>query len=345
METIVTVTPPGGATTTLKLKSGSVYADQGARVRRKANLEVFAAPTEYAAIVTDGALIRITHGINYGSVSELVPVFAGEFIDGTQQLGNGTLSFAAADLWTWIIRCRFASPYSPTPTLTRRQVISAVVLAARPTTVINDTATDTGLVGTAVWEDSRADCITDMATAGLMEAFFAPDGTFTIRDQPTLTSASVWSINAGRGGTLKTAARRRPKNQMYNSVKVSPSASDGTQTWAPQTATITDLSSSRHPNLIGLSTYKYANPTLPTAADAMAVATRKLALFEGDAETLELGAVSNPALDAGDVIRVITPTINEQPAVIFQHFIDSLSLDLVGGDMRAATRSQAATDG
>lgn len=343
--TEVTVTVPGGDPLTLQLKSGSVSVDQAARVRRKATLEVIGSPSDYAAICTDGALIEASHGLWYGNESETVPVFAGELIDGTQQLGDGTISFACADLWTWIMRCRFVTPYSPTSSLTRRAVIAAVVLAARPGTTITDTATDTGTVGTAVWEDSRGDCIIDLATAGLMEAFFAPDGSFIIRDQATLTSSPVWSITSGQGGTLKSASRRRPKNRLYNSVQVKPSAADGSQTWAAQTATITDTASPRHPNYIGLSTYKYANPTIPTAAAALAVATRKLALFEGDSETLSLGAVSNPALEGGDVVRVVTPTINEEPAQIFQHFLDSFSIDLSTGDMRAETRSQVVTDG
>lgn len=342
VETLLTATVPGGQPVTMQVKGGTVSADQSANVRRKTSIEVFGSPSDYDILTTDGCLIKILHGIKFGGESELVPVFTGEIIEGSQELGDGSISFSGADLWTWITRCKFVAPFSPNPVLTRRQVIANLVTTARPGTLVVDTATDTGLIGTVVFSENPADAITDTATAGLMEVFFAPDGSFVIRDQQTLTSNPVWTVKAGRGGTLKSAARKRPKNRLYNTVIVSPSASDGSQTWLPQTAQITDLNSPRHPSKIGVVPFKYSNPSILTGDAAMAVARRRLDLLQGQAETLDLGTVSNPALEAGDVTRIVTPTINEQPAQIFQHFTDTLSLNLGTGDMRLGTRSQNA---
>jgi len=50
-------------------------------------------------------------------------------------------------------------------------------------------------------------------------------------------------------------------------------------------------------------------------------------------------------LEAGDVIRVITPNLNLEPGRAFQHFIDSLAIDLASGSMSLNTRSQVIVDG
>jgi hypothetical protein len=51
--------------------------------------------------------------------------------------------------------------------------------------------------------------------------------------------------------------------------------------------------------------------------------------------------ISNPALEGNDAIRVVTPAVNTDPANIFQHFVDSFTLDLVSGSMNLSTRAQA----
>jgi hypothetical protein len=61
---------------------------------------------------------------------------------------------------------------------------------------------------------------------------------------------------------------------------------------------------------------------------------------QGTAETLSLGALSNPALEAGDPIRVITPQLGQDAGTAFQHYVDLFTLDLIGGAMTCQTRSQ-----
>lgn len=343
-ETLLTCTVPGGRAETLGIKAGQVWADASARIRRKGNLEVFGTAAEFNMITTPGAEVRIVSGIRFGSDSELVPVFAGELVSGTQRLGNGNIRMSIADHGQWLDRTRFIAPFSPLATMTRREVIAAVVTAAKPDVLILDTATDNGLVGVKVWDLSRLDCISDLCTDGNMEAFFRPDGVFVIRDRPTILSAPVWSVSAGRGGTLKSVERERPLDKQYNTMVVRPSAADGSQSWVQQIAQVDDIESPRHPSRIGVVPKFWASPTIENAADALSVAHGMLSLVLGTTETLSLGSVSNPALDASDPIRITTPQVNEQPALTFQHFIDRVSFDLVTADMDASTRSQVVTD-
>ena len=339
--TAVTVTPPGGTATPLQVKSGAVSADASSRARRKGSLELYGTAQDFDLITTDGARLTITHGISFGADSELVPVLTGEIVDGTQELGDGTISFNCVDDWQWVTRARFLTPYSPNPMATRQAAIAAIIVAAKPDVVVLQIASDTGLAGVQVWSESRSDAVNDLAAAGNMDAFFRPDGVFVIRDKPSLTTPPVWSALAGAGGVLSTASRTRPKGPMYNTVVVRGTAADGTQAWPQQVAQITDTSSPRHPSKIGVVPYFFSSPTITDAGSAYSVAVRMLDRFQGSTESLSLGIVSNPALDAQDTIRVITPQINEQPAQAFTHFIDTLDLDLLTGRMGLTTRSQA----
>lgn len=340
--TSVTATPTMGDAVTLELKSGTVGVDDGARVRRKASLDVLASAADYSVLSQDGTVIRVDHGIDFGGTEQItVPVFTGEVVKGSQRLGDGSVSLQCADLWTRITRCRFLTPYSPNPSTSRVAAITSLVEAAIPGTTVTSTASDTGAVGTQVWQESRADAISDIAAEGGMDAFFLPDGSFLIRDTPTTQSSPVWGISAGAGGTLKSGERERPKDRMYNTVIVRPSSADGSQTWGQQVAQVTDPANPRHPDRIGVVPYFWASPTITDAFTALSIARRILDRVLGSTETISLGAVSNAALEGGDVIRVTTPAVNDQPADIFQHFIDGLRLDLVTGGMSLSTRSQS----
>jgi hypothetical protein len=334
-----TYTVPGGAPVVLKVQSGTVSVDASQRIRRTANLTVFGLQADYDAMTTPGTLFHIDHGIDFGgSSTELVPVFQGEQTDGEQRIGDGTIALSLADSATWLSRSRFLTPYAPVATTTRVQAISNIVTAGRPGTAVTNLSHDTGTVGSQnVWSDSRLDAITSLCKDGGTDAFFQPDGTFVIRDLPTATTASVWTAS----GILESGARKRPMDKMYNTVVVRPSATDGSQTWSQQTAQITDTSNPRHPNYIGVVPYFWASPTAGSAAAALTAAQSILYRVMGTTDTLSLGLISNPALDANDVIRVVTPPVNTDPANIFQHFIDTISLDLVTGSMSLGTRAQA----
>ncbi|WP_213816220.1 hypothetical protein [Glaciihabitans sp. dw_435] len=339
------MTPPGDDSREIPITAGSVSVADGTSPRRTSTLTLTSTPAQFDSLITPGANVKITHGIDFGGASELVPMFSGGLVDGSQSFGDGTVSCTLADDGAWLARTNFLSPYSPPPTMRRVDVIRAIVLDSKPNTLVVDISTDTGKVGNVVWDTDRVAAIKDLCRDGGTVARFDGDGTFTIRDAPSTTDQSVWTIAAGDGGTMKAATRKRTQDRMYNTVVVRPSASDGSQFWTQQIAQVTDPTHPRHPSKVGVIPYTWASPTIATGPEALAAAFRLLDRVLGTTETLSIGAVANPALDGGDVIRAITPKINTQPAVIFQHFIDSLSFDLLTGDMTAATRSQEEFDG
>lgn len=338
--TEVDYTPPGGDTFPLEIKSGTVTADSSTRIRRRAALKVYADSADYQRMSVDGCLFRIRHGLKLPDGPELVPVFAGEIITGGREFGGsaGEVSLPLQDLGVWLSRADFVNPFVVTAGQTRAAAIASIVTNARPGTVVT-TLSSGGTVGAAkVFTDSRLDAISALANDGGLESFFAGDGSYVIRAQQSLSSASVWTIK----DTLKAAARARPMDRLYNTVVVKPSATDGSQTWTQQVAQVVDPAHPRHPSKIGVVPYFYASPTIANTADALRVANNMLARVLGTTETLELETITNPALEGGDVIRVITPQLNNDPADIFQHFTDGFTLTLDTGAMKLNTRSQAA---
>lgn len=339
--TKVTVTPPGGAPQTLMFKSGSVSMDETSRTRRRGSLVVFGYDADYDTLSTPGALVRVTHGLNYGGgVAELVPVFAGEVDSGSQAFGGGAgeISVPIVDLSVWIQRSTFLAPYAPTPGTTRPQAIAQIVGGARPGTTILNTSTDTGtIIAGSIWTGSRQDAITGLETDGGTESFFLPDGTYLIRDQAPVSAPAVWTAR----GVLIDGSRTRPSDKLYNTVIVKPSATDGSQTWAQQIVQVTDPNHPRYPGKIGVVPYELASPTALTAAAAYNAGVVRLNRILGLSESLSLSMISNPALEGGDPIRFVIPALGNAPADIFGHILDSFSLDLVTGSMSAATRNQA----
>lgn len=341
---LVTVTPPGGAPIILPLQSGSVTLDSSARIRRTASLVLVGDSSAYATCATPGALFAITHGIDYGASKELIPVFTGEVTDSGQDFGDGSISLTLGDLANWLARVQFLTPYQPAVGLSYVTVITNVVQTARPGTVVVNTSSNTAVIATgATWSTGPLDVIADLSADGSLECFFGPDGKFYIRDVQASLAVPVWSINAGDFGTLKSAARARPTDKLYNTVVVQPSQSDGSQTWAQQVAQVTALTNPRHPNYIGVVPYFWSSPSIITAAQAQAAAQSLLSKVLGTTETLSLGAVAMCALEGNDVLRVTTPQLNTQPAVSFTHFMDGFSMDLQSGDMSNSTRSQVAS--
>jgi hypothetical protein len=339
----LTVTVPGGDPVEVEIGGGSLRVDGSSRIRRRIPISLVGDRSVFEIVATPGAIFSIEHGIVYGASSELVPVFYGEAVAGSQRFGDGTITLQLADRGNTLAACKFATPYAPTAATTRVAAIEAVVTAAISGVSVVDESSDTGTIGSAqVWTDSPGDVIAQLTRDGGTEAYFGPDGVFYIRDIPTTATPYVWSAGSGAGGVLKSAERTRPLDRLYNRVAVRPA--DSTQTWTEQVATITDTDSPIHSSKINTRSYVHVAASVATAAEALVVANQLLDRFTGLTETLSLTSIANPALEANDSIRVVTPQINNEPAAIFQHYIDSYSLSLTSGDMSLATRSQVVTD-
>jgi hypothetical protein len=338
--TTVTVTPPGGTATTLGFVSGSVKVTGTQLTRRTADLVVSGGSDLYGLLSTPGAVVKVRHGVEYlWGDPEYVPVITGELSQAGKTLGDGTIAISVADFWQRVDAADFTASYSPNTATTRVAEITAQLQAAVPGTTVTNTSTDTGTVATVQTWDSRADLIKQLATDGGVEVFFSPDGNAVIRNEAQVTDSPVWAIRPGIGGTLETLARKRPLDKVYNTVIVTPSSLDGAQTWAVQTVTITDTTHPRHASKIGVRPYKWEARSTMSATQALTAALILLNRTLGSTETLQLGALANPALEAGDVLTIVDPVDGGLETIT--HIIDGFSLDLTSGSMSVDTRSSS----
>lgn len=340
LSTTVTLTTPGGASQILPLASGTVNVDRSQQMRRTAPLTVKGGSDLYDLLRTPGAQCRIDHGFAWsGTAKETVPVITGPLSTSSLTLGDGLVAFAVADRWQDLAAQEYLTPFSPSTSASRAAVIATAVQGAFPGITVTNTSTDQGTVGTAQAWTSRADMVAALATDGGMEAFFAPDGSFIIRDLPKITDLPAWLIKTGPGGTLKTLTRSRPLDKLFNTVLLTPATADPAQAWAQVAASITDPANARHPNRIGVRPFRYQSPTLLTSAQALTVASQLLTKIQGTTETFAVSAMGMAALEGGDIVRVSTFTDTGQATTIVNHFLQQLSLDLIAGDMTANTQS------
>lgn len=341
--TTVTVTAPGGQPVTLNLVAGSIAVDSTQLIRRQGqNITVDGGSAIYDLLSTPGAIVRIQHGVTWTwRGPEYVPVIVGELTDAAQTLGDGTIVFNVADYWQTVVEESFPTAYSPDPLQTRVAEIAAQITSAIPGCAVTDTSGDSSIVFTIQTWTSRADLVAQLASDAGLEIFFTPTGDFTIRHEARPTDPPVWAIypDSGSGGNLLSLTRSVPLTALYNLVTVVPGSTSGAQVWGPQTLSITDTSHPRHSSKIGVRPYTYTATSVQTAAQAAATADTILSRALGSTETLQLNALSNPALEVGDVISVTN--IIDSGQVTVQHLIESYSLDLITGAMTVNTRSDA----
>lgn len=337
LDTVVTVDPPGVDPFTVRLTAGSITCDRNQRIRRTANLAIQGGDSVFQTISIPGTIITVRHGLDWtGGVKELVPQIVGELSSAATQIGDGIIQVNVADLWQRLARSNFLTAYTPPSGGHRVAEIIGAVLDAVPGTDVLNLSTDSAPIAVEQAWTSRADMIQSFAVDGGTEAFFGPDGTFIIRDQPQITDTPVWLFKGGPGGTITGMSRNRPLDQLYNTVIVQPASIDGSQSWTQIVAQITDPNNPRHPSIVGVAPYVWTAPTVLTTAEANKVAAQLLTKVQGTTETLSIDAVANPALEGGDVIRALSPVPG---SATLTHFIDGFTLDLTSGGMTVSTRS------
>lgn len=338
-----TFTQPDGTHGPLTIQSGTVKVDSTQNIRRTCDLVVLGGSAFYQQLMTPGTVLDLACGVSMGGVRELVPVFHGEVTDGKQDLGGYSISLSGGDMAVRLARNRFATAFTP-GNVTRVAAIRAALQSSMPGATLVDLSSDRGVITAATsWasQASPVDVFSDLSKDGGTEVFQRPDGVWVLRDRPVIDSGTVWTLQR----SLKTASRERPLDALYNAVVVTPSASDGSQTWTQQVVELTDATHPLHKSKIGFSPYFWSSPTAGSAAAAVAAGQSILSRITGATQTLDLSLVANPALEGGDVVTVIAPAVGQEHAQAFRHFIDGFSFDLATGSMTASTRStQVVTD-
>lgn len=292
----------------------------------------------YDLLSNEGAVLKVKVGFDWGDTSETISVFTGRIGKATLGMSKAFVQVNASDYGYDLAQQTLTPAVTQAAGMTRRAAIAALVSDGFPGVVITDTATDTGtLISETTWSASRWDAINTLATDGNMQCFFAPDGSFIIRDIPVI-STPVYLFRTSDGGTITAYNRERPLDKLYNAVTVKPSTTDGSQTWSQVTVEITDTASPRHKSKVGVRALALSNMT-GTLAEATAVATKKLVQVQGQTETIALEAIANPALEVGDTVQVTAQAWLDTPPTTLTHLVDGYSFDIGKWSMSVATRN------
>lgn len=320
---------------------GSVPVDRGQAIRRTCTVtsaDVSLIPRTAAdnALIY-GARLRISRGVDYGDGSqELVPVGLFRLDSVSGDPSDGPVTLTGKSLECIIVDDKLLAPHRSTGTVVG--AITVLIQRSIPDAQIASLIVDVA-IGSRVW-DVDADpwaAIQEIAGAAGAECYCSADGTFIIATLPDpLTTDPVWEVAAGEGGVYVSGNRGMSSDGVYNGVLArGENAADGA---APVQYLATDDdpgSPTRWNGPYGHRPKVYGSSLLVTVGLCQQAAQVQLIAAKAPNASGDFSSLPNPALEPGDVIRVIHPD-----GVRELHQVQSFTVPLdEGGDFPIATIS------
>lgn len=325
---------------------GDVHVDAGSEIRRTLSLSI-PNPADFPTLETDpysvyGQQLFVQRGITYLDGShEMVPLgfFVIDNISG--DVHQGPLTISAASRESLIKAQPFEGPTSTSGLAHTRAFVQREIQAVLPGADVVDTSTYGTLpIATATW-DTDADrwaAIREAAASIGAEVFEDVAGTFRMRDRPDPDTATpVWSVNAGERGVMVSADRSLTSDGVVNRVIARGENTADDVPPISSTASITDPTDPlRYGGPFGRRTHAYSSQLITSATKADSAARAELIRRRAPNASVDLTAIPNPALDAGDCIRVVYG--NGRPPEL--HIVQKLTIPLdVAGVLSIGTVS------
>ncbi|MFK8844671.1 DUF5047 domain-containing protein [Streptomyces sp. Ac-502] len=323
----------------LEVTGGSVTVDRGQAIRRTCTVTITdtslipRTPSDKLSVY--GARLRISRGVQYGDGSrELAPlgVFRLDSVEG--DVDEGPVTLAGKGLEAIVTDDRFTAPYRASGTAVG--AVTALIQRSIPDATVVNRAVD-AVIGPRTW-DVEGDpwaAVQECAAAIGAEVYADPDGVFVVAELPDLlTTTPAWTVAAGDGGAYIKADRGMTSDKVFNGVLA---RGENTETnVAPVSALVVDdepTSPTYWGGSFGHRPTFYTSATLTSTVAAEGAARLKLRAAKSPNSSGDLSSLPNPALEPGDVIRVVYPDGTRE-----LHQIQSLSVPLdVGGDFPITT--------
>lgn len=330
-----------GRVVDLEHAGGSVTVDRSQSIRRTCTVtgcDVTLIPrTPTDQLATYGARLRIARGVDFGDgTSELVPlgVFRLDAVEG--DLGQGPVTLQGKDLSAVIADDKFTEPWTATGTVV--SAVTALVLRSLP-----DAAVITDIVDAAIGRrtfDTEGDpwaAVQEIAAVAGAVVYASADGVFAIAALPDLlTTEPVWAVEATEGGVYISGTRAMTSDNVFNGV-----LARGENT-ADNVAPVSYLATDSDPNSptywggpFSRRPMFYSSSTLITEAACIQAANMRLAAAKAPNASGNFSSLPNPALEAGDVLRVLHEDGTRE---LHQVAAFTVPLDL-GGDFPISTIS------
>lgn len=189
-------------------------------------------------------------------------------------------------------------------------VIEQLILRTYPTATIQDLSGDhTSCPTFQIQNDPWSEGVEVLATSIGCEVFCNALGVWIIRKIPTLTTAPVvWTVQSGSRGNLVKNQRTQARGPIYNIIVVTAASSSST---APVTVTVQDTnpnSPTRVGGPFGRKPFGYQAPLATSTGQCTTIGNALLSMSQGAGYTAQLSIIPNPALQSGDVIRLLDGT-------------------------------------
>lgn len=330
-----------GRVETLAHTGGSVTVDRGQATRRTCSVTIantaLIPRTAGDKLSVYGAQLRISRGIRYpGGAREMVPL--GVFrIDGVEgDVDEGPVTISGKSLESMVADDKFTTVTKVSGTAVG--AVTSLIQASIPAAAVVNRATD-NTIGPRTYdvEGDRWAAVAECAAAIGAEVYTDADGVFIISELPDLLEVTpVWTVAAGEGGAYISASRGMSLDGVYNGV-----LARGENTEAdipPVSALVVDddpTSPTYWSGPFGHRPDFYSSATLTSVNACTSAATLKLRAARSPNASADITALPNPALEPGDVIRVLYPDGTKE-----LHQIQSFTVPLdTSGDFNLATVS------
>lgn len=296
---------------------GTVKVDRGSDTRRSLSLTIDD-PSQFPVGATDrfgvyGQRIYAECGVTYmdGS-SERVPVGTFVITSISGDIHTGPLTIAASGLELLLKRALWDTAQSTATWATPADFMAFHIPDTIPgATFVNASTNGAGVLAARTW-DAQTDKMTalsEVAASIGAELFCDANGTFRLVDIPDpadLTVAPVWNVSVGESGVMVSAVMELASDGVFNRVVASGENAGDNAAPVSAEAKITSTSDPlRYGGPFGKVTKSYASSLITTTAQAQAAANAMLVKYKAANRTVALETIPNPALDAGDRIRVI----------------------------------------
>jgi len=328
----VVLRTPDCETLNLPIVSGNVTIDRGGKTFRSADLEIAIESlgttnrTALEKITVQSGEVELYSGITFEDNST-EEILVGRMRIDSLEIGDGATARIGAFDYALMLDEHPVTPADGTkiPAGTDWRVAIRRLIedtftwkpCGMDTMFVVDPAVKAWAIPEQAWDNvNRLTAILEWAESRNCWFYNLPDGRFYLTPRVE-NGPAVWTVNSGDDGVLVKATQRFSREAQYNGISISFDTPEGE--YESIRGFIIDNepgSTTRWGGPFGKRVLDLSGIPAANAAEAEAIAYRKLEENRGATKSLSLTTVRNPALVPGQVIRVIHPMIDNELHVI-----------------------------
>lgn len=333
--------PGGGDPFTVPVEAGSVTIDRTAQNRRAGHIQIPWSLRIGEDLGLDlrelplGGYALVSRGLRYADgQTELMLLGRLRVESVSWDTLAASASLELADRMSQVRDEPFTTPY-PARDQTPAQAAVGIVTEVFGAAITYHTPYQpASLLGDTIYTGQRSDALSALEQSYGAETYFDANGDFVFDHKPEDTDPIVWTIDAGQTGVMVNATESLDRTGIYNGVLVKgqPTADEPP---ISALATFDDPGSPvRWAGPFGKVALLAETTSVTTQDQAAATAQSLLRLRLKQTRSLNLTAAPNPALEAGDTIRVLFPDGRDET-----HLVDQVTISLATDAQQIITRT------